>query len=84
MFSAPNISGTSVSSVVPPWRASRSDMLPSSGIGRDARQAVAAAALEADDQLAGRHRLPLEAGGVGRQLIQQLHALFHFVFHILG
>ena len=32
MVSAPNISGTSVSSVVPPWRASRSDVQPSSGL----------------------------------------------------
>ena len=31
IVSAPNISGTSVSSVVPPWRASRSLVAPSSG-----------------------------------------------------
>ena len=52
-------------------------------VGGDAGQAVAAAAFEADDQLGSVHRLSLEGGGVGGQLVEEPHARFDFILHVL-
>ena len=52
-------------------------------VGGDAGQAVRAAALHADDQLAGGDRLALELSGVGGKLLQNLAACYQLILDIL-
>ena len=52
-------------------------------VGGDAGQAVRAAALHADDQLACGDRLALELPGVGGQLLQNLAACYQLILDIL-
>ena len=54
------------------------------GVGGDAGQAVRAAALHADHQLAHRDRLTLELTGVSSQLFQDLTGGSELVVHILA
>ena len=52
-------------------------------IGRDSRQSVAAAALQAHDQLVCRHCRPLGLLCIPGQFIQQLQACLYFVLNLL-
>ena len=54
-----------------------------SGVGSDAGQAVGAAALHADDQVADGNGLPVELAGVGGALLQQLTPSGKLVLHLL-
>ncbi len=53
-------------------------------VGRDAGEAVGAAALHADNQLRCRDRLTLELGGILRKLMDNLAALLYFIFDVLA
>ena len=53
-------------------------------VGGDAGQTVRAAALHADDQLAGRDRLTLKLRGVGGQLFQDLASRDQLVLNVLA
>ena len=53
-------------------------------VGGDAGQTVRAAALHADDKLAGRDRLTLKLRGVGGQLFQDLASRDQLVLNVLA